>query len=98
MHYGIREACQASDMPISKECIALITELTLRQAEMMANDLECFSQHAKRSVPVLSGQITSTTTAVVTVMLFLIIFSVLFEFRYTSNSGLSYFLVSCKCN
>ena len=48
MHYGIQEACQGSHIPVSKETVALVTELTLRQAEMMAHDLESFSQHAKR--------------------------------------------------
>ena len=48
VHYGVNEACKSAATPFSKECVALITELTLRQAEMMAHDLECFSQHAKR--------------------------------------------------
>ena len=33
---------------VSQECVAMVTELTLRQSEILANDLECFSRHAKR--------------------------------------------------
>ena len=39
---------------VSQECVAMVTELTLRQSEILANDLECFSRHAKRCEPYFS--------------------------------------------
>ena len=48
VHYGVQVAAGEAPMALSKEATALITELALRQAEMLAHDVECFSQHAKR--------------------------------------------------
>ncbi|EFB21548.1 hypothetical protein PANDA_017261, partial [Ailuropoda melanoleuca] len=53
VHYTVGCLCEevASDreMPFSKQTIAAISELTFRQCETFAKDLEMFARHAKRS-------------------------------------------------
>ncbi|KAM5248924.1 centromere protein S-like [Ctenodactylus gundi] len=53
VHYTVGCLCQevASDkeMQFSKQTIAAISELTFRQCENFARDLEMFARHAKRS-------------------------------------------------
>uniref|UniRef100_A0A452VGZ3 Centromere protein S n=2 Tax=Ursus TaxID=9639 RepID=A0A452VGZ3_URSMA len=53
VHYTVGCLCEevASDreIPFSKQTIAAISELTFRQCETFAKDLEMFARHAKRS-------------------------------------------------
>ncbi|XP_032719264.1 LOW QUALITY PROTEIN: centromere protein S [Lontra canadensis] len=53
VHYTVGCLCEevASDkeVPFSKQTIAAISELTFRQCETFAKDLEMFARHAKRS-------------------------------------------------
>ncbi|XP_019602251.2 centromere protein S isoform X4 [Rhinolophus sinicus] len=53
VHYTVGCLCQevASDkeIPLSKQTIAAIAEVTFRQCENFAKDLEMFARHAKRS-------------------------------------------------
>ncbi|XP_004411190.1 PREDICTED: centromere protein S [Odobenus rosmarus divergens] len=53
VHYTVGCLCEevASDrgMPFSKQTIAAVSELTFRQCETFAKDLEMFARHAKRS-------------------------------------------------
>ncbi|XP_006885826.1 PREDICTED: centromere protein S [Elephantulus edwardii] len=53
VHYTVGRLCEevASDKEIqfSKQTIAAISELTFRQCENFAKDLEMFARHAKRS-------------------------------------------------
>ncbi|KAF0880658.1 CENPS protein, partial [Crocuta crocuta] len=53
VHYNVGCLCEevASDKEIqfSKQTIAAISELTFRQCENFAKDLEMFARHAKRS-------------------------------------------------
>ncbi|XP_062046404.1 centromere protein S isoform X2 [Lepus europaeus] len=53
VHYTVAGLCQevASDkeMPFSKQSIAAISEVTFRQCENFAKDLEMFARHARRS-------------------------------------------------
>nr|XP_019602251.1 PREDICTED: centromere protein S [Rhinolophus sinicus] len=53
VHYTVGCLCQevASDkeVPLSKQTIAAIAEVTFRQCENFAKDLEMFARHAKRS-------------------------------------------------
>ncbi|KAM9299677.1 centromere protein S [Gastrophryne carolinensis] len=53
VHYTVGELCQevAEDKQIefNKQAIAAISEITFRQCETFAKDLELFARHAKRS-------------------------------------------------
>ncbi|XP_077007481.1 centromere protein S isoform X2 [Tamandua tetradactyla] len=53
VHYTVGCLCEevASDkeMQFSKQTIAAISEVTFRQCELFAKDLEMFARHAKRS-------------------------------------------------
>lgn len=53
IHYTVGKICNEEgtkhSLGVSRETVALLTELTMRQAEMLSHDLECFSQHAKRT-------------------------------------------------
>ncbi|MEE6485177.1 hypothetical protein FKM82_014196 [Ascaphus truei] len=53
VHYTVGSLCKevADDKEIqfSKQAIAAITEITFRQCETFAKDLEMFARHAKRS-------------------------------------------------
>ncbi|NXG20325.1 CENPS protein, partial [Grallaria varia] len=53
VHYTAGCLCQAveedKEMQFSKQTIAAIAEITFRQCEIFAKDLEMFARHAKRS-------------------------------------------------
>ncbi|NXS97623.1 CENPS protein, partial [Jacana jacana] len=53
VHYTVGCLCQDvaedKDMQFSKQTIAAISEITFRQCENFARDLEMFARHAKRS-------------------------------------------------
>nr|XP_009669954.1 PREDICTED: centromere protein S [Struthio camelus australis] len=53
VHYTVGCLCQDvaedRDMQFSKQAIAAISEITFRQCENFAKDLEMFARHAKRS-------------------------------------------------
>ncbi|XP_005665037.1 centromere protein S isoform X2 [Sus scrofa] len=53
VHYTVGCLCEEvasdKDMPFSKQTIAAISEVTFRQCENFAKDLEMFARHAKRS-------------------------------------------------
>ncbi|NXH16432.1 CENPS protein, partial [Bucco capensis] len=53
VHYTVGCLCQDvaddKDMQFSKQTIAAISEITFRQCENFAKDLEMFARHAKRS-------------------------------------------------
>ncbi|KFP70672.1 Centromere protein S, partial [Acanthisitta chloris] len=53
LHYAVGGLCQEveedKDVRFSKQTIAAITEITFRQCETFAKDLEMFARHAKRS-------------------------------------------------
>ncbi|XP_010285078.1 PREDICTED: centromere protein S, partial [Phaethon lepturus] len=53
VHYTVGCLCQEvaedKDMQFSKQSIAAISEITFRQCENFAKDLEMFARHAKRS-------------------------------------------------
>ncbi|NP_001191862.1 centromere protein S [Oryctolagus cuniculus] len=53
VHYTVAALCQevASDkgMPFSKQSVAAVSEVTFRQCENFAKDLEMFARHARRS-------------------------------------------------
>ncbi|XP_051493207.1 centromere protein S [Apus apus] len=52
-HYAVGGLCQEvaedKDVQLSKQTIAAISEITFRQCETFAKDLEMFARHAKRS-------------------------------------------------
>ncbi|XP_048206168.1 centromere protein S [Perognathus longimembris pacificus] len=53
VHYTVGCLCKEveldKEMPFSKQTIAAISELTFRQCDTFAKDLEMFARHAKRS-------------------------------------------------
>ncbi|KAM9256373.1 centromere protein S-like [Cariama cristata] len=53
VHYTVGCLCQDvaedKDMQFSKQTVAAISEITFRQCENFAKDLEMFARHAKRS-------------------------------------------------
>ncbi|KAM8989829.1 centromere protein S [Ara ararauna] len=53
VHYTVGCLCQEvaedKDVQFSKQTIAAISEITFRQCEIFAKDLEVFARHAKRS-------------------------------------------------
>ncbi|NXL27653.1 CENPS protein, partial [Glaucidium brasilianum] len=53
VHYTVGCLCQdvaeEQDMQFSKQTIAAISEITFRQCENFAKDLEMFARHAKRT-------------------------------------------------
>ncbi|MBZ3873809.1 Centromere protein S [Sciurus carolinensis] len=53
VHYTVGRLCEEvaldKEMQFSKQTIAAISELTFRQCENFAKDLEMFARHAKRS-------------------------------------------------
>uniref|UniRef100_A0A7M4E9D8 Centromere protein S n=1 Tax=Crocodylus porosus TaxID=8502 RepID=A0A7M4E9D8_CROPO len=53
VHYNVGCLCQEvaedKDIQFSKQTIAAISEITFRQCEIFAKDLEMFARHAKRS-------------------------------------------------
>ncbi|XP_025068044.1 centromere protein S, partial [Alligator sinensis] len=53
VHYNVGCLCQEvaedQDIQFSKQTIAAISEITFRQCEIFAKDLEMFARHAKRS-------------------------------------------------
>ncbi|NXM27956.1 CENPS protein, partial [Oxyruncus cristatus] len=53
VHYTVGCLCQEvgedKDVQFSKQSIAAISEITFRQCETFARDLEMFARHAKRS-------------------------------------------------
>ncbi|KFP26432.1 Centromere protein S, partial [Colius striatus] len=53
VHYTVGCLCQEvaedKDMQFSKQAIAAVSEITFRQCETFAKDLEMFARHAKRS-------------------------------------------------
>ncbi|XP_030363675.1 centromere protein S [Strigops habroptila] len=53
VHYTVgclcEEVAEERDVQFSKQTIAAITEITFRQCETFAKDLEVFARHAKRS-------------------------------------------------
>ncbi|NXP10043.1 CENPS protein, partial [Thinocorus orbignyianus] len=53
VHYTVGCLCQDvaedKDLHFSKQTIAAISEITFRQCEIFAKDLEMFARHAKRS-------------------------------------------------
>ncbi|XP_012888607.1 PREDICTED: centromere protein S-like [Dipodomys ordii] len=53
VHYTVGCLCKEveldKEMPFSKQTIAAISELTFRQCDNFAKDLEMFARHAKRS-------------------------------------------------
>ncbi len=45
VHYGVGEVCsQVEDTTFSREMVAVLTETTFRQAELLATDLELFAK------------------------------------------------------
>ncbi|XP_077976256.1 centromere protein S-like [Styela clava] len=54
IHYTVSKICeniqheQKDEIVFTKQTIATIAEITYRQSQIIANDLECFAQHAKR--------------------------------------------------
>ncbi|NWI31596.1 CENPS protein, partial [Sula dactylatra] len=53
VHYTVgclcQDAAEDKDIQFSKQTIAAISEITFRQCENFAKDLEMFARHAKRS-------------------------------------------------
>ncbi|KAM4703780.1 centromere protein S [Rhinophrynus dorsalis] len=53
VHYNVgnlcREVADEQEIQISKQAIAAISEITFRQFETFAKDLEMFARHAKRT-------------------------------------------------
>ena len=46
MHYAVGEVCgQVEDTTFSREMVAVLTEATFRQAELLATDLEQFAKY-----------------------------------------------------